>query len=400
MTTTTLRNATLGELATVLTEQAGQRYDVVATGSNLEFRGGNLIVRATTEEVIDETGVTPARDVEICLTPTEIFDGGIADRLGIPLRYLKRMRDGDKAALLDHNVNEWLHEAPNKQWLVRGFKGDGADCGIARAFLSDRFGCIDNLDVVLAALKGVQDAGVDARIVGADLSERRMSVRVVVPEVTAMAPLLLADYRSPFGTGSALSADRAAMYAEFGQAPNGEPIVFAGFVIGNSETGGTAFTITPRITVLACFNGMTFTADQMRKVHLGSQMDAGEITWSDETNKRQIALITSQATDAVATFCNSDYVERKLAEIEGQASAEVTRPVDVVKQVGKELAFTDLEVEGILGHFIQGGQMTAGGVLNAVTSFAQTVADPDRATVIEDSGIDALAATTKILVAA
>lgn len=395
MTTTTLRNATLGELATILTEQAGARYDVVAHSSNLEMRDGNLIIKTTSEPTITPDGVTPAISSEVCLTPTEIMDSGLSDRLGIPLKYMRRMRDGDKSALLDHNVNTWLHET-GKQWFVRGFKGEGLDCGIGRAFLSDRFGCIDNLDVTLAALKGITNAGVDAKVVGADLSEKRMSLRVVVPEVTAMAPLLLADYRSPFGTGG----DRGRMYEALGHLPNGSPIVFAGFVITNSETGGTAFTITPRITVLECFNGMTFSKDAMRKVHLGSKMEEGEIVWSDETNRKQIELITSQATDAVNTFCSAEFLESKVAEIEGQAGAEVTQPATVVREVSKTLGFSDTEAEGILGHFITGGQMTVGGVLNSVTSFAQTIADPDRAAMVEESGMAALAEASRLVTAA
>lgn len=394
MTTCTLRNASLTDLATVLQEQAGARYDIVAHSANLEFRDGNLIVKITTEPTITDEGVMPAMTDEVCLTPTDIFDSGISDRLGIPLKYVRRMRDGEKSALLDHNVNTWLAES-GKQWFIRGFKGADEVCGIARAFLSDRFGAIDNLDVLLAALDGIKNAGVDAKVVGADLSERRMSLRVVVPEVVAMAPLLLAGYRSPYGTGG----DRGRMYEALGHLPNGSPIVFAGFVITNSETGGSAFTITPRATVLECFNGMTFTKDAMRKVHLGSQMAEGEIVWSDETNRKQVALITSQATDAVQTFCSEDFLKAKIAEIESQAGGEITQPVSIVQQVSKTLGFSDTEAEGILGHFITGGQMTTGGVLNAVTSFAQNIADPDRAAMVEENGLAALAEANRLVLA-
>ena len=52
-----------------------------------------------------------------------------------------------------------------------------------------------------------------------------MYVRVVCEQVQALAPALLAGYRSPF-TGAA-GADN--------------PVVFSGFVITNSETGCGAF---------------------------------------------------------------------------------------------------------------------------------------------------------------
>ena len=47
-------------------------------------------------------------------------------------------------------------------------------------------------------------------------------------------------------------------------------MVFAGWVLSNSETGCGAFTITPRLVVHVCRNGMTITKDALRAVHLGA----------------------------------------------------------------------------------------------------------------------------------
>jgi hypothetical protein len=384
MTTTTLRNATLAEIADTLKGQADSRYDVVAHSSSLRFEDGNLYVRGTDAE-ITEDGVTP---VEVCLQPTDIFDGGISDRLAIPRKYLRKMRDTTGAsALLDANVNHWLANS-DRQWFVRGFRGADGECGIARAFLSDRYNCYDNFDVLMAALAGIRDAGVDAKVVGCDLSERRMSIKVVAPEVQALAPVLLANYRSPFDD---TNPERAAMARQHGWlAKDDSPVVFAGFVISNSETGGGAFTITPRIMVKVCRNGLVITKDALRKVHLGSQMDEGLIEWSAETNRKNVELVTSQATDAVSSFCNVEYVKAKIAEIEEASGTQVAQPTKVIEQVSKALAFTAEESEGILAHFISGGDTTAGGVMQAVTSFAQTVLDPDRAGELEEAGLPAL----------
>jgi hypothetical protein len=395
MTIMTLRNASLNELATVLQEQHAARYDVVVPHTRLRFEGGNLIITGSEEPEITEHGVTPAAP-EVCLTPTEIFDSGISDRLGIPLKYLRRMRDGEKSELLDHNVNTWLAES-GKAWFIRGFRGDDETCGVARAFLSDRFGALDNFDMLIAALEGVKAAGVQADVVGADLSERRMQVRVVVPEVEALAPVLLRGYRSPIDDADPRRAAQAEAHGYL--RPDDRPVVFAGFVIGNSETGGGAFTITPRIMVKVCRNGLVITKDAMRRTHLGSKMEEGQIEWSDETNRKLIELVTSQATDAVKQFCTQSYVEAKIAEMEEQAGAEVqpTEAADVVVQVCKTLAFSEEEAAGVLGHFIQGGQLTAGGVMQAVTSFAQTIADPDRANAVEEAGVPALAAAAQLV---
>lgn len=369
MLDTTLRNATLSDLAEVLKHQADARFDVVAHSESLSYRDGVLVVRGA-DAILSEDGVTP---VETHLRPTEIFEDGLSLRLDIPRRYIHKMRGVQEGDLLDHNVNTWLTRSGRK-WFVRGFKEDGASEGIARAFLSDRFNAIDNFDVLVASLKGVQDAGVEAQVVGCDLSERRMRVMVEVPEIQALAPTLLRNYRSPFT----------------GQTGAENPTVFAGFVISNSETGGGAFTITPRLVVQVCKNGMTMTKDALRKVHLGASLDEGIIEWSDDTNRKNIELVTAQARDAVATFCNTDYVAAKILEIEERSGITVAEPTKVIEKVSKKFSFSEAESEGILGHFISGGDVTTGGVFQAVTSFAQTVLDPDRAAAMEEIAVDVL----------
>ena len=116
-----------------------------------------------------------------------------------------------------------------------------------------------------------------------------MYVRVVCEQVAVLAPALLADYRSPF-TGAA-GADN--------------PAVFAGFVISNSETGCGAFTLTPRLVVQVCRNGLTITKDAIRAVHLGERLDEGVVTWSGNTLDKTLALITARTADAVATFLDA-----------------------------------------------------------------------------------------------
>jgi hypothetical protein len=133
--------------------------------------------------------------------------------------------------------------------------------------LSEKHKITDNLDVLMAVLEGIRRTGAHAQVSRCDLTERRMYVKVRCPEVAAYAPRLLADYRSPV-TGLR-GADN--------------PLVFAGFVISNSETGHGSFSITPPITVQVCDNGMTFTRDALREVHLGGRLAQGVIRWSGQT---------------------------------------------------------------------------------------------------------------------
>jgi hypothetical protein len=305
--------------------------------------------------------------------PTDVCDQGIADKLGIPGAYLRKLRE-QKPELYDANVNGWL-AGDERKFLLRCLRGEDGG-GAARAFLSDGYKIIDNLDVLLAALDGVRGSGFPVRIDGCDLTERRMYVRIVCEEVRVLAPVLLAGYRSPF-TGAA-GAD--------------SPVVFAGFVLTNSETGCGAFTLTPRLVVQVCRNGMTITRDAMRAVHLGERHEEGRVTWSGNTLDKTLALITAKTTDAVATFLDPAYVQRAVRAMERYAGHPVADPQEAIEVVSARLRFTDDQQRDILTHFIRGGDLTAGGVMHAVTSVAQTLDDADTAHEMETLALRVLEA--------
>jgi hypothetical protein len=172
----------------------------------------------------------------------------MADKLGIPSAYLRRLR-AEHLDLYDANVNGWLQRQPDRQLLVRTLRGrDAGRDGIARAVLSGRYRFVDNLDVLLAVLDGIRTAGADVRVAKCDLTERRMYVQIASQSVAARAATLLDGYVSPF-TG----------------APGTDnPLVFAGFVLANSETGHGSFSITPRLIAQVCSNGYTITKDAAR----------------------------------------------------------------------------------------------------------------------------------------
>lgn len=406
--TTEARNATLEDLAAILRTQQSLKLDVVAPATAITSRDGVLCIEGTDAEITD-TGVA---DTAGRYRPTVVCDEGLAIKLDVPSKYLKRMRQ-HRPDLYDANVNGWLHggvwgydlngddhhvaDSDPRSFLVRLFRAAEGDTeGVARAFVSNGFKRIDNFDVLTAALQGARDAGTEVVIDGCDLSERRMSVRLVAPEITALAPRLLDRYRSPFdqgveraGGGMAAAARAMETYGRHGGEVD-SPIVSAGVVIGNSETGGGKFSLTPRFVVKVCNNGLTMTVDAISEIHVGSRMDDGVVQWSDDTQQRNMELIQAQARDAMATFLNTDYLVAKIAEIEEKAGAPVTNPEKVVKIVGQRLRMTQDETDAVLAHFIMGGQMTAGGVVNAITSVAQTIADPDDAGEMEARALAAL----------
>lgn len=381
---TTARNATLQDLVAVLESQHARKLDLVVPATGMRAVGGVIHVRGS-EAVLTADGVTTANGA---YRPTDVLDEGLSTKLDVPLKYLRRLR-AQAPDLYDANINGWLHgrtvvrggereivrEADARSFMLRTFRpdDDGGE-GIARALLSDRYGIIDHLDVLHAALSGIRDAGVNVHIDRADLTDRRMYVRVTAPEVSALAPELLKGYRSPF---SGASGDEL-------------PVVFAGFVIANSEVGAGAYTITPQVIVQVCSNGMTRTADAMRAVHVGSKLEEGAISWSADTERKALDLIVARTRDAVASFLDVSYVERVVAEVTAQAGRALDAPADRVADVTSRLRFTEAERAGVLDHFVRGGQVTAGGLLQAVTSFSQTIEDADRAYEVEALGLRAL----------
>ncbi len=368
----TLRYANLGDLADMLKDQQTRKLDVIVPASKITSEDGRITVQDAAHEITTD-GVTTK---SVTLNPTAVFDEGLSDKLGIPLSYMRRLRS-ERTDLLDQNVNGWLHgldDPDPRAFLVRSFT-DGDGGGVARAFLSDSYKMIDHLDALTAVLDGVRKTGADVQVVNCDLTERNMYVKVAAPQVQVYARDLLKGYRSPF-TGA--SGDE-------------NPVVFAGFVIRNSETGDGAFSITPSMTIQVCKNGLTVTKDAVRAVHLGSKLDHGIVRWSDETQQKTLELISLKTTDAVSTFLDVEYMQRAISRLTDDASKPLSGPLDqVVRQVGKKLAFGDDVTNGVLDHFMRGGQFTAGGVMQAVTSYAQTVVDADAAWALEGAGIRAL----------
>lgn len=381
MTITTARNANLQDLATLLAEQDARKIDVVAPAHALEMSNGTLTVHGA-EQQITLDGVTT---VDGHYRPTTIFDESIATRLNIPTAYLKRLR-AERPDLYDANINGILHghfgddryeqdySGLEKNFLFRGFRAPDGGVGVARMIASDRFRIFDNLDAVTAVLGGIKGAGIDAQVKSCDLTERRMTVKIIAPEIATMAPELLKGYRSPFT----------------GQEGADNPIVFAGLRVSNSETGGGAFSIVPEITIQVCSNGMVLTKEAMRSVHLGGRLEQGLVNWSADTVDLQAELISAKTRDAVKAFLSEGFLTQAIAGITEDAAKPVTDAVKTVTKVAKELAFSDEHRAGVLDHFIKGGQMTAGGVMNAITSYTQTIEDADTANSMESQALQAM----------
>lgn len=363
-----LRNADLQNLAEILQDQNARKLDLVVPSSALKMTdAGTVQVRDAEPYGVTDDGSILTEDLTVA--PGEICSEGFAERLNIPVKYYKRMRD-EKPELLADNVNGWLQDEPDRPHLLRTFRRENSNLVFGRALLSDRFECVDNFDVLLGVLDGVRAAAPTAEVQGADLTERKMRVRIVAPEISANVLDFVKHYE-PKGTGR-----RGTDY----------PLLFAGLVVENSETGGGAFQITPRAVFQVCTNGQTRSVDALRRIHLGSKMEEGRIDWSEETRRTHLELIRSQARDAVSTFLSETYLERFIEDLHRAHGIEIVSPMKTVEKISKVCSFSEAQTESILTHFMASGDSSALGLAQSLTYNAQSF-DADLAALLEDEAI-------------
>ncbi|MDN5853346.1 MAG: hypothetical protein L0K86_10970 [Actinomycetia bacterium] len=112
----TTRNATVADLAAVLqarhASEARRRHPRASPRRRQRPPAPDRRRRAPAHP----EGVTVGETV---LRPTAVADAGIAEKLGIPLPYLRRLR-AEQIGLYDANVNTWLGDDPDRRFLVRG----------------------------------------------------------------------------------------------------------------------------------------------------------------------------------------------------------------------------------------------------------------------------------------
>lgn len=343
----------LSNLVTRLELDHNRKKDLVVPASKIEMNNnGNLIIDGEYQEYYK---------------PNQTMSTHIAEKLKIPAGYYNTMQEL-KPDLLATNVNAWLDHNKDKKYLIRGFS-DLEQLGTGRAFLSDRYNIIDNYDVLLAALEAIQNTGVNVEIKYGEVTEKKMYLHVVCPEIELQANEVLKDY---------LTTNNAA--------GNG---IISGFVLSNSEVGAGKFEIRPRAVICKCNNGLIVKDDRFAKYHLGAEMQEGSIVWSERTKQKNYELIISQTQDAVNTFLSKDYLGKMIERIEIAHKTEFQHPIDTVQNVCTHLKISQDHKRNILSNFIKDGLTNGAGLFNAITRETQKM-QPDLQNDIEAAAGDLL----------
>lgn len=330
------------------------------TGITLQQLAAQIEANSTAKKdyIADTRSLTVTDDLNLALkngteqyfTIGEVAHDGLAGFSGIPNKYYEKMQRG-APALLAANLNHWLHETHARR-TVRTLRGE------ARAFLSDRYQRIDNdevASVIMPVLAGVPGL----RCESAQITERRMYMKFVTDRVQ-------------------------------GEVKKGD-VVQAGVMISNSEVGCGATTITPLVFRLVCLNGMALPDARVRGYHVGRRAAEGEDVYqllSDETRRADDKAILLKSRDVVKAALDDAFFKKQIERMQELATGSRIEgdPVMAVQELGKAVGLTKDEGTSVLRHLIEGGDLTAWGMLNAVTRASQDVESYDRATALEIAG--------------
>lgn len=283
----------------------------------------------------------------------------IAQELGIPMAYYERMRL-ESPELLATNIKTWLSKRPdNSTRLLRtvagGAYGDKDDRPVLRAYLSDRYRPLDNLDLAEAVLPELTADGVKIESLG--LTEDRFYLKAVSPKVN----------------GAVRVGDE----------------MQAGVVLSNSEVGAGSLRVEPFLFRLACLNGAIRDELSSRKYHIGRKGAASEDNafqfFTDETRRADDKTFFLKIRDTVRAAFDMAFFKKGLEQMKRAAGIEVQgEAADVIELLSEHLR--ESERGRVLEAFIQGNDRTVYGVANAVTLASQSVESYDRATELERLG--------------
>ena len=131
---------TLQNVMIQLKDEAQRKRDFISPSSALFLEDDGKTLRISRND--------QDNSIAEVLQTTDLFHRQVASALSIPAKYYDLMQK-QKPELLATNVNSWL-ESRDASYMVRTL--DYGSGQTARAFLSDRYRRIDNLEIAMAVL--------------------------------------------------------------------------------------------------------------------------------------------------------------------------------------------------------------------------------------------------------
>lgn len=337
---------TLAELGRELQRQRQNRQDFLADTRSLEMKsdsyGSTLLLSLDNHRYNFKIG--------------DLAHQQIATRLNIPFRYYQKMQS-DAPDLLDLNVNRWFNHNPERR-MIRVLDGN------VRAFLSDRYRRLDNLELCAAVLPVINDMK-GAQIESCDVTPTHLYLKVVNRKLKAEVKV--------------------------------GDVVQAGFVVSNSEVGLGSLRVEPLIFRLVCKNGLICKDLAQKKYHVGKQLNLSDDNayelYSDETIAQDDKAFFMKVQDVVR--CAVDEEKFALTVDKLRRSTQISlkhAPVKSVELLADRFQLTENERGDILRQLFIGADNSRYGLINAVTAASKISKSYERATELERIGGEILAA--------
>jgi len=341
-------------MAEEILRQADRKEDFIADTRSLRLRANG----ALRLDMLNDAG-----DEQLTLDVSDAAARQMGEKVGIPAKYFDKMKDR-APELLSANVNHWFTNAPKAQ-LVRTWKGgfvadDSIDTinGTMRAFLSDKYQRIDNIDVATTVLPVLLDKAKGLDIVSCDITENKMYIKAVLPSM-----------QSDVKVGDTVQA---------------------GVWITNSEIGKGMFEVAPFIYRLVCLNGQKVNDARFGRRHLGSRTDVSDNTFrvlSDETLKADDHAFLLKARDVVSAAFDERLFESNVNKLRDTTERKIEgNPVKAIEVLGKSCGLLQHEQSGVLRNLIEGADLSQYGLIQSVTAYSQEVNTYDRASELEELG--------------
>lgn len=218
----------------------------------------------------------------------------LADRMGVPQRYLLNLAGGDEWAqqLAAHLLNEHSSWTQRSRVLIRTVGEQ------VRGVLSDSYRRLNSVEILTAFVQ--EAAGQGAVISDAYMNDTKVWAETILP--------------TPISVPTA---------------KNGEVIIFAGARFSTSDYGDGAVDMRAFLLNGACLNGMV-RESVMKQVHLGSKLP-DNLQLSNKTYELDTRTTVSAVRDLTRGLFSKDAIMQKAIEI--QAASEVD--VDFEREIKK-----------------------------------------------------------------
>jgi hypothetical protein len=212
--------------------------------------------------------------------------GQLADRMGIPQRYLRTLAAGAEwqVSLAATMLNEHSGWTQRSRVLVRTVGSQ------VRGVLSDSYRRLNSVEILTAFVQEASQQG--AVIADAYMSDTKVWAETILPQ-----PLVIPT------------------------AKNGDVIIFAGARFSTSDYGDGAVDMRSFLLNGACLNGMV-RESVMKQVHLGSKLP-DNLRLSQQTYELDTKTTVSAVRDLTSGLFSRETLMQKAYEIQGASEMEV-----------------------------------------------------------------------------